>query len=490
MDDIYLDIPDGQVMSSDSYGKEEEEEEEEKKVLKSVSFAREDNILPTNPTIEKIDFTEFDILSEKEDFPINVIDLFDKYLQQYQDITNNNGRISSDDLELFNQKLLLSANRSDLFTKLLRKDEKTKLSLEFILRHATLHMISFLSTNNISYANLFLTELKKFDDYMNNTNPIFFSLQKRYCILLSTYFITVKFDSFESVAHAITWCSFEENHSFHNELFAPYVCLADGIKSFSHRLYKQAALRSFTAFDLFREKDIELKKKCLVIYYISSLFLTNDIKIYPNSFQKYLMESFFLITKKNITEERSKIDSNQGKNTSNSNNGQNSSLKGVLNDNGKNMDKNYIDDKNLRLILDFVKYHQKCDYESASSKFKDVFQEIGKTYKFVFSAPINKIPNVIKKRAISQFLSPFRSIKIDFICGKFSFKSYEETKNFLIDMIREKEINHFLNDLTGTLEIVDEINFDTYRNTKQEYSPTIFLKKANELLNSLIDSFI
>ena len=481
-DDIFL-VPDGQ--SSDSC---EEEEEEDKlvEINEEKSFIPETIPLSINNSFAKIDFSEYDELSQSKNFPSNVINLLDQYLDQYLNYVNKEIAISSDNLELFNQNLNFCCRKAEA-SAFKKNEEKKKFEFEFKIRLATFFLISFMASKDTSDSSNFLQILNQFDELVERKEPDFFLLQKRYCILFSSYLVMAEFDSFERISGIISWASFSDDFSFENELFAPYICIADGIKCFYHNLYKQAAYRSITAFNLFPETNLDMKKKCMVLYYFSSFFLTSEIEIIPKSnqnfFEDYILSNRSIDLISNPSNKKSSDYSpSQQNNSKNSAHQDDNSQKSRSID-----DKIYFDDENIKLILQFVKYHMKRDYEIAKSKSKEFVQQIGKTYSFVLHIPYNILPMIIKKRAIIQFLAVYRRVQIDFIFRNFSFNSIEETRNFMIGMIRKKEIKHFLSDSTDTLEIDNLKNHKELEKNDDSFNE---LKIANGLLNSFVNSFL
>lgn len=438
MDDDDIFGQDGQIIPSDSNS-----EEEDKEPLLSFSDD-EENLQPEEPKFqrfanvnaEKIDFNEFNELSKSSDFPSNVINLIDQYLEQYLNCVNNGSILSTESLEEFNKNLLLCCKRAENSIKF-TDIKKSIFEFEFELRLATFYLISFISTKNPSDSSCFLQILDRFDDEDKN-HPDFYYLQKRYYVLFSTYLIIIKFNSFDSIADAISWLSIDENHSFENELFAPYVCLADGIKCFAHHLYQQAVQRTEKAFNLFPKKCIEMKKNCLILYYFSSFYLTNEIKIVPSSNQKYF-EDLILF--------RQGLDLISNPNE----------VKKIIEGNKTEIDdddyKFYFKDENLLIALQFVKYHIQADYQLAALKTDEMCKKIGENYSFVSHISSKIFSVIIKKKSIIHFIKSYRRIQVDFIRRRFSFDSIEEARTILIDMIRKKEICHFLNDENDILEI-------------------------------------
>ena len=131
-DDIFL-VPDGQ--SSDSC---EEEEEEDKlvEINEEKSFIPETIPLSINNSFAKIDFSEYDELSQSKNFPSNVINLLDQYLDQYLNYVNKEIAISSDNLELFNQNLNFCCRKAEASAfKKTKKKKSSSLNLKSGLQH-------------------------------------------------------------------------------------------------------------------------------------------------------------------------------------------------------------------------------------------------------------------------------------------------------------------------------------------------------------------
>ena len=211
-----------------------------------------------------------------------------------------------------------------------------------------------------------------------------------------------------------------------------------------------------------------MKKNCLVLYYFSSFFLTSEINIIPVSNQKYFENLILCNRTLDLIS-----DSNE--------------LKKIIVPNKSDIaDENYkfyFQDENILIILQYVKYHIKCDYQSALSKSKELCQKIGNKYEFVLRIASKEIPIIIKKRSIICFIGSFKRIQVDFIKRQFSFNSIEEARSVLIDMIRKKEINHFLNDSADILELEN-------KHIEKEYDPVKELETVNGLLNTYIQSLL
>ncbi|OHT14407.1 hypothetical protein TRFO_15182 [Tritrichomonas foetus] len=429
---------DGQIVYSDSFNEEENiptlELEDENY---SISLKNSQNS-------SKIDFSSFNECIETRNFKkaLKVIDDIIQICYQKCIFDDNFGNKILECCQILNN----DANQTET-DSINDENENEQAVKDFLLlisnmkiRLAFFYLFSFLLTNKITYVEKFLPIISELDFLFQKKDSDFYDLQKYLCVLNSTYLVASRFNALESISEAISWASYDENYDFSQEkYFAPYLCLADAVKSFNRRIYKQAVNRSFQSFELFPPEISSMRKKCLVLYFFTSLFITNEIT---------KEKSDLLIT-----------------------------------------DESVKNDADLIPFLEFINLHQKCDFLTSRNQIHDFSEKVSNSFDFLRRSRFDEIPNVIRRRAIMKSFIIYRRVSTNFITNKFSFNSNEETMKTLFEMIRRKEICHFYNDRNDTFEIVDSAhqNDESLKNEKDEYE---ILSNTTNVVNEFINTFM